>query len=119
MSKIKQWDHSNVHLNPSKLVYKRMMDFGYGCKHAQDQAHFVKTCMGCCVFKNHEIALNLKEIEYQLEYYNTMGVCNDIYELICLVLSHEVMELLINDITKSGMDWHYFSDQLRYEGYKV
>ena len=119
MNKVKQWDHSRIHLNPSKLVYQRMMDFGYGYAHARDQAHFVKDCLGCCIFKNHEIAVDLKHIQDELEYYKTMGVCNNIQELICLVISHEVIELLCNDEMFNGMLWHYYSDKLRYEGYKV
>lgn len=117
MKKIKQWDHSKVHLNPSKLIYKLMMDFGYGQECAKDNAEHCKDCMGNCVFRNHEIALNLQEIEYQLQKYIQEGVCKDIYELICLVLSHEVMELLCNDETKTGMAWHYFAYKLRSEGY--
>ena len=113
MKKVKQWDHSKLHLNPSKLVYQRMIDFGYGCKHAQDQAHFVKDCMGCCIFKNHEIALDLSEIQFELDVFKSMSVCNNIYELICLVLSHEVMELLCNDETQTGMDWHYFAEKIK------
>lgn len=117
MNKVKQWDHSKLHLNPSKLVYQRMMDLGYGNKFAQDQAHFVKECMGCCIFKNHEIAVDLKQIQVELGYFKTMGVCKDIYELICLTISHETIELLINDETHDGMAWHYYADKLRYEGF--
>lgn len=118
MKKIKQWNHSRVHLNPSKFVYKRLIDFGYGVKNAKDNAKFVEDSLGCCVFLNHEIALNLKLIEYELDMYIRKGICNDIYELICMVLSHEVMELLCNDETKTGMAWHYFAYKLRNEGYK-
>ena len=110
--KVKAYNHSRIYLNPEKILTKRLIEWGYDKIGIEFQVDYIKDCLGCCIFRNHEIALHLNQIKDESDY---IGI--DFYKLICMVLSHETMELLCNDIMNYGELWHFYAIKLRTEGY--
>lgn len=115
-----KYDFSQLHINFKKLLRKRLKQQGYSSKKIEETVAWVeKDGTACCVFDTHEISLNFPMLLLNFEYYKDYGLIDTFEKYICHVIMHEVMELLINEETKSYLAWHYFSEKLRWEGYGI
>lgn len=114
MNKIKVFDYSRISINIEKLITKRLKELNHDKISILWHLKYVEDALGCCIYESHEIGLNLKSIKAESELFNI-----DFYKLICKVISHEVVELLCNDITGEGATWDNIATKLRIEGYGV